>query len=104
MKTRDAILLTIALWILASIIRFNFWDREVSLVPFMVVGTALWIAIDSSRIQLRRYKSGIAYGPVVLFFAVSLLWIVGFPWYLVMRGKIKNGTATLKDQSADVPA
>lgn len=63
---------------------------------FMVVGTAIWAAIDSSRIELRRYKSGIAYGPTILFLGVALLWIVGFPWYLVVRGRIKEGKQALK--------
>ncbi len=63
----------------------------------MVLGTSLWAALDSSKIQLKRYKSGISYGPLVLFVACALLWIVGFPWYLIMRYKIKTGTAVLKD-------
>jgi len=63
-----------------------------------VLGTALWVAIDSSKIQLKRYKSGISYGPVVLFIACAMVWIVGFPWYLAMRYKIKTGTAILKDE------
>ena len=64
----------------------------------MILLTALWVAIDSSRLQLKRYKSGISYGPVLLFIAVALLWIPGFPWYLIVRYKIKTGTAVLKEQ------
>ena len=71
---------------------------------FMVLGTALWAAIDSRKLQLKRYKSGISYGPVVLFFACALLWIVGFPWYLAMRYKIKTGTAVLKEGATNVAA
>ena len=67
-------------------------------------GTALWAAIDSSKIQLKRYKSGISYGPFVLFIGVAFLWIVGFPWYLSMRYKIKTGTAVLKDEVPKVAA
>lgn len=52
--------------------------------------------------QLRRYKSGISYGPVVLFIGCALLWIVGFPWYLAMRYKIKHGTAALKEEPKGV--
>ena len=70
----------------------------------MVLGTALWAAIDSSNIQLKRYKSGISYGPVVLFIACAMLWIVGFPWYLVMRYKIKQGKAVLKEGAANPAA
>jgi len=70
----------------------------------MVLGTALWAAIDSSKLQLKRYKSGTSYGPVVLFFACALLWIVGFPWYLAMRYKTKIGTAVLKEGATNVAA
>lgn len=70
---------------------------------FMVLATSLWAALDSSKIQLKRYKSGISYGPVVLFLACALLWVVGFPWYLVMRYKIKTGAAILKE-SANIPS
>jgi len=71
---------------------------EAPLALPMILLTALWAAIDSTRLQLKRYKSGISYGPVLLFFAVALLWIVGFPWYLIVRYKIKSGAAVLKEQ------
>ena len=67
----------------------------------MILGTALWAAIDSARIELKKYKSGISYGPVALFFGVALLWVVGFPWYLVMRRKIRLGQAELKAEPQD---
>ena len=76
MKTWIAILLTLGL--LAACLAISlFIGFDVTWI--MVLGTALWVAVDSSRVQLERYKSGIAYGPVVLFFACALLWIVGFP-------------------------
>ena len=104
MKPRDAILLTIALVLLTSFVRVDIAGIPVSLTWFMVVITAIWAAVDSSKIQLKRYKSGIAYGPVVLFFGFLLLWIVAFPWYLIMRHKIKTGTASLKDGAVNVAA
>jgi hypothetical protein len=64
----------------------------------MILGTAIWAAIDSSKIKLKCYKSGISYGPVALFFAIALLWLIGFPWYLAMRYKIKTGKAILKNE------
>ena len=63
----------------------------------MIVGTSLWIATDSKKIEIKKYKSGISYGPVVLFIATLLLWIVAFPWYLIVREKIKSGKAHLKE-------
>jgi hypothetical protein len=72
------------------------------LTCLMVLGTSLWAAIDSSKIQLKRYQSGISYGPVALFLGCVFLWIVGFPWYLIMRHKIKTGTAVLKNGATKV--
>jgi hypothetical protein len=104
MKTREAVLLAIALSILTSLVCFDLSGRIVPLYTFVVFGTALWAALDSSKIQLQRYKSGIAYGPVVLFFCFLLLWIVAFPWYLTVRYKIKTGAAVLKDGATNVAA
>jgi hypothetical protein len=92
MKTWIAILFSIGLLVVCMVI---FMLTGFPVTWIMVLGTALWAAIDSSKIQLKRYKSGISYGPVVLFFACALLWIIGFPWYLSMRYKIKTGTAVL---------
>jgi len=101
MKTWMAILFTIGLLIvgllLSVIIRAN-------IIPLLTVSSAIWAAVDSSKIQLKKYKSGISYGPVVLFVACALLWIVGFPWYLSMRYKIKNGLAEFKDEYKVTPA
>jgi hypothetical protein len=101
MKPPLAILFTIGLFIVcyygSAFVHFD-------LVAIMVLGTALWAASDSSKLQFKRYKSGISYGPVVLFIACTLLWIVGFPWYLSMRHKIKSGTAVLKEPIPNVAA
>ena len=101
MKTWIAILFTIGL-LAACIVTSGLIGFDLTWI--MVLGTALWAAIDSSKLQLKRYKSGISYGTVVLFFACALLWIVGFPWYLAMRYKIKTGTAVLKEGATNVAA
>jgi hypothetical protein len=64
----------------------------------MIAGTGLWAAIDSQKIQLGRYKSGISYPPAVIFIGFLLIWIIAFPWYLIVRHRIKTGTAILKDE------
>lgn len=101
MKPRDSILLTIALLLLTSFVGIDIAGRNVSLNYFMVLGTAVWAAIDSSKIQLKRYKSGISYGPLMLFLGFLFLWIVAFPWYLIVRYKVKTGTAILKDGASN---
>ena len=93
MKWYWAILFTLAILgatlVLSELVGFN-------LVWILIFATAVWAAIDSSRLQLKKYKSGIAYGPIVVFVVVALLWIVGFPWYLVARYKIRHGLLELK--------
>lgn len=68
----------------------------------MILGTALWAAVDSKKISLKEYKSELSYSPIVLFLAVALLWIAGFPWYLHVRYKIKNGLAKLKESDSQL--
>ena len=77
-----AIWIPIACVVLATLIHFS------SVMQIMILGTALWAAIDSSKIQLKRYKSGISYGPVVIFLCFLFLWIVAFPWYLIDRKSV----------------
>jgi hypothetical protein len=93
-QTWMAILLTIALLGACTVI-YKLTGFDLSWI--MVVGTAVWAAIDSAKIHLKRYESGISYAPVVLFFGFVLLWFIAFPWYLVVRHKIKTGAALLKD-------
>ena len=74
----------------------------VFLFQILILLSSIWAGIDSSKIELKKYKSGIAYGPIVLAILCILLWIVAFPWYLVVRAKIKAGSAELKQPSAEV--
>ncbi len=97
---RDAILLTLALCVLGSFVRFNIAGQPVPLIGFVVLSTAVWAAIDSAKLQFSAYRSAIAYGPVVVFFAFLLVWIIAFPWYLSIRHKIQSGSAVLKTATA----
>ena len=67
MQTIPAILLTAALFLLTSWVGFAVGGQYVPLLWLMIFGTALWAAKDSAKIQLSRYKSGISYGPFILF-------------------------------------
>ena len=98
MKTWQAILVTVAILVVSLFLPPLF-------LYVAIFGTSLWAAIDSSRIQLYRYKSGIALKPFGLFLGCLLLWIVAFPWYLSVRYRIKSGLAGLKEEGrAPVPA
>jgi hypothetical protein len=101
MKTWLAIVFTIGLCVACEVVS-DLIDFNLSWIT--IFGMALWAAVDSSKIQLRRYRSWISYGPVFLFFLCVLFGIVVFPWYLSMRHKIKSGTAVLKDRAINVAA
>jgi len=75
----------------------------INLAWVMILLTAAWAAVDSQNLQLKLYKTGISYSPVVLFLAIALLWIIGFPWYLVVRDQIKAGTLPLKNPAPSPP-
>jgi len=95
MKTWPAIILTVGLIISCELLVAL---TGISLFVPMIVGTSVWAGIDSSRLQFRRYQSGISYGPVVLGVLCSMFWIVGFPWYLSTRHKIVTGLARLRPE------
>ena len=60
------------------------------LVWLVVIGSAIWVAADASRLGVSRGCLGggmFDMGPAGWFFAVLLLWIVGLPAYLVTRDR-----------------
>ena len=79
-----------ATMLLSGLLNFN-------LQWFLLLGTALWAAVDSSKIKLSQYKSAMPYKPVTVFLVVCLLWIIGFPWYLAVRHRIKSGKGVLRE-------
>ena len=57
----------------------------------MIFISSLLLAIDSKIIQIKKYKTSLAFGPAILFIACVLMWIYVFPWYVVVRYRIKKG-------------
>jgi hypothetical protein len=62
----------------------------------LIVGTSIWVGIDSEKLGLVRFKTGIAYPPVLLGILCAGFWVVAFPWYLSTRRQIKTGQARLR--------
>jgi hypothetical protein len=60
------------------------------MVMLLVVGTSIWVLADASNIGARRglVPGSCDYGPGGWFLICLLLWIVGFPAYLITRPKI----------------
>jgi hypothetical protein len=95
MRTWVAILFTIGLLLACAMLSSLI---GASLLTPMIIGTSVWAGVDSARLQLKRFQSGISYGPVVLGILCSAIWIIAFPWYLSMRHKILTGRARLRPE------
>lgn len=59
---------------------------------YLVIGTSIWVFFDASSIGVKKGQiKGLGdMGPVAWLFVCLLLWIVGFPLYLVKRGEFKR--------------
>lgn len=71
----------------------------------VVIGSAIWIAIDASRLGAKRGALGggmLDMGPAGWFFATLLLWIVALPCYLTTRPKLvrRNSGLAMQPQFA----
>ena len=69
-----------------------------------ILTSSFWVAYDSSKINLSRYRTGISYKPWILFLLMIPLWYISFPWYVVVRYRIRRGRIRVIDpiQSADI--
>jgi hypothetical protein len=53
-------------------------------------------AFDSTHTNLRRYRTGISYGPVGLFLVCALFWPFPVIWYFIVRVRIMRGAMPLR--------
>jgi hypothetical protein len=102
MKTWIAILLTFGIIASCGLFTWLTGDKNAGnqIFALVLVGTSVWVGVDSAMLRLGRYQSGISYRPVTLGILCSMSWIVAFPWYLSMRYKIRSGTARLRPEFA----
>jgi len=98
MKTR---VISLSCWlsaILITILCSVLFARWGLFSTFTVV-SIIWAAMDSRRIRLWRYYTGISGGPLTIFVLLLVIgWPLVFPWYLGMRLKIWAGVARLRDE------
>ena len=91
---------TFLVWRLLGQIDWRFATTEerwsAVIVALIVLLSSAAAGYDSTRVHLRRYDSGISYGPVGLFVVCALFWPIGVLWYLVVRIRIKLGKMPLK--------
>jgi hypothetical protein len=60
--------------------------------PALLIASAGWAGFDSARLRFRQHRHCEAFHPVMLTAVIgSCLWPVTFPWYLLMRRRIRAG-------------
>jgi len=61
------------------------------LILLVVIGTSIWVYFDAKALgaQKGKIKGMLNMNPGEWFFVTLLLWIVGFPAWLVARGTYK---------------
>ena len=93
MRWWTALLFTLALAVVGLALTFTLSFPVIWVVS---TGCALWAFWDSDRIGVRQYASIFGLGPIFVFASILLLWVVFFPIYLVVRGRIKAGAQARK--------
>jgi len=63
-----------------------------TIILLVILGTSIWVFFDARAIGVKKgLVKGLGdMGPWGWFFVTLLLWIIGFPAYLAMRGKYKK--------------
>ncbi|MGO9211469.1 MAG: SHOCT domain-containing protein [Terriglobales bacterium] len=87
-----AVLITLAILLPCVLIGLHDDKTARGLAALVSLGTAIWASVDASRLK-RQVEDTAARSihPVGVFFAMWLFWLVCFPWYLVVRSKIRAG-------------
>jgi len=84
------IVIPAALWLVVNFLLAGLFTVGASLL--FGFATALWAAVDCSKLQSTGSRVlGIAFKPVVVFAVCAFfLWGFGFIWYLIMRHRVKR--------------
>lgn len=67
-----------------------------NLVVPMFLFSAAWAAWDAQRVGARHFHGWLGRGPLGVFLLVSIGWIIAFPAYLLLRERIRFGTAAAR--------
>lgn len=62
------------------------------LILLIVIGTSIWVFFDAKKIGVKKgqMKGVCNMGPGGWFIVCLLLWIIGFPMYLIKRSELKR--------------
>jgi hypothetical protein len=78
------------------------WGCNPTVALVIVLGTAIWAAMDSASLELDKYNGGVGH-PVLVFLGVVVLWTICFPMYLVTRSRRLDGELKLKKKYREPP-
>ncbi|MDR0664059.1 MAG: hypothetical protein LBF86_00850 [Helicobacteraceae bacterium] len=89
----------IGIYILTSIAADFLGLAEDDMLKFgfaIISASAIALAVFSKSIELKRYKGFFTAGPLLVFFATILVWIIAFPGYLYSILQVRDGNLPLK--------
>lgn len=66
----------------------------------LVVGSAIWASKESRRLQFMAYAISFPRRPSVAFVLITIMWFIGFPWFLATRRGVIRGTIRKQSDSA----
>ena len=77
-------------------------DRLSKALALVVIATTTgWAHRDAKRLNLTHYKTHFPVNSVAAF--VFFLWVIAFPWYLVVRSKIRVGVVPKAEIVSPLP-
>lgn len=94
MKPWQAIIVTIVVMIIMVI------ANRTEVFGVIIIASAIFVGIDAGKIKTKNYSYKFwPKSPVVWAICVWLFWIICFPAYLIIRGKIKSGQIPLSAET-----
>jgi hypothetical protein len=92
LSVAKAVLITLAIFVPILLIGSQIPKTESGLGTLISLGTAIWASVDASRLKRQMENTAASsIHPGRISIAMWLFWPVCFPWYLVVRSRIRAG-------------
>ena len=63
------------------------------------IASLIWVYIDAKKLDMGKYKpTFFGRGPISYALYISILWLIGLPFYISHRQKVIDGKWPLKEQ------
>lgn len=75
-------------------------EKQWIMIGCLIAASIIWAVIDAILYRLFDYKTTLASNAFVLCLVLCGFWIIFFPWYLSVRGRIKRGTIQRRNSAS----